>query len=410
MSEDAREPANPVESVESVESLTPEPVNLVMKTADDSPDDTAMESHVREESGEVTSSQSNELHTGASDRVNYTNELNEVNEIETKDDHLNIEDDSSNKDADTHIQAAGEDHITHDDNEEEKNDNNKEDEVPVQGKEEEEDDEFGDFDDAEFGEFDDFEAAPEPAEPTQPGPSVAGASEPSVMSLKEGDFTSSAQLQSAVGAILGSMTVQTTDSSEHGPNIHSRGELDSSAPNSYFSERSASLWSQLAVLSPDVRPIDWKRSAIRRLLLVSLGVPLDLDEILPRANTKRLVLPSLSKDTDKGKVPERDQSSEEKSTNTGTKEKEAESEALSKETEAFLSEWGRLAKVSQEALEGMNEEELNDHIDRLKTSIEGAEKLNAQWEAKKEGAIKDKEAFEGVIESLVEYAQRLRKK
>lgn len=405
MSEDARDPVNPVESVES---LGPESVNLEMDTSGKSTDDTAMESHVEENSEERTSSQSNELHTEASGQVNDTNELNEVDEIENKSDHLNTEDNSDNEDADTHAQTAEEDHNTHDDHKEEKNDD-KEDKVPVQ-EEEEEDDEFGDFDDAEFGDFDDFEAAPEPTSSQPEYSEIVAYEEPSLMSLKEGDFTSSAQLQSAVGAILGSMTVQATDSSEHGPNIHSRGELDSSAPKSYFSERSASLWSQLAVLSPDVRPIDWKRSAIRRLLLVSLGVPLDLDEILPRANTKRLVLPSLSKDTEKGKASEQDQTSEEKPTNDGAKEKEAESEALSKETETLLSEWDRLAKVSQEALEGMSEEELKGHIDRLKTSIEGAEKLNAQWEAKKEGAIKDKEAFEGVIESLVEYAQRLRKK
>ncbi len=61
----------------------------------------------------------------------------------------------------------------------------------------------------------------------------------------------------------------------------------------FLTSRSASLWSQL-VAPPPLQPPDWIRSRIRRLFLVSLGVPVDLDEILPASKQKKLVLPSIS--------------------------------------------------------------------------------------------------------------------
>ena len=45
-------------------------------------------------------------------------------------------------------------------------------------------------------------------------------------------------------------------------------------------ERAMSLWNQLAAPVP-LNPPDWKRSRVRRLFLVSLGIPVNLDEILP---------------------------------------------------------------------------------------------------------------------------------
>ncbi|KAI6779609.1 uncharacterized protein J7T54_008227 [Emericellopsis cladophorae] len=62
---------------------------------------------------------------------------------------------------------------------------------------------------------------------------------------------------------------------------------------SFTTPRSASLWSQL-IAPPPLAPPDWIRSRTRRLFLVSLGVPVDLDEILPASKQKKLVLPSLS--------------------------------------------------------------------------------------------------------------------
>src|SRR5271168_3035052 len=60
----------------------------------------------------------------------------------------------------------------------------------------------------------------------------------------------------------------------------------------FLTDRSASLWSQL-VAPPPLQPPNWIRSRIRRLFLVSLGVPVDLDEILPASKQKKLILPSI---------------------------------------------------------------------------------------------------------------------
>ena len=61
----------------------------------------------------------------------------------------------------------------------------------------------------------------------------------------------------------------------------------------FNTERSLSLWSQL-VAPPPLQPQNWVKSRIRRLFLVSLGVPVDLDEILPASKQKKLVLPSIT--------------------------------------------------------------------------------------------------------------------
>ena len=59
--------------------------------------------------------------------------------------------------------------------------------------------------------------------------------------------------------------------------------------STFLSERSLSLWSQL-VAPPPLQPPNWVRSRIRRLFLVSLGVPVDLDEILPKSKQKKHVI------------------------------------------------------------------------------------------------------------------------
>jgi hypothetical protein len=73
----------------------------------------------------------------------------------------------------------------------------------------------------------------------------------------------------------------------------------------FLSERSESLWSQL-VAPPPLQPPDWVRSRIRRLFLVSLGVPVDLDEILPASKQKKLVLPSIHIPGEKSPRPSSD--------------------------------------------------------------------------------------------------------
>ncbi|KAK3062124.1 hypothetical protein LTR53_019507, partial [Teratosphaeriaceae sp. CCFEE 6253] len=63
--------------------------------------------------------------------------------------------------------------------------------------------------------------------------------------------------------------------------------------SAFPTDRSLALWQQLATPPPYLQPPNWTRSRIRRLFLVSLGVPVDLDEILPPSKQTRLVLPNI---------------------------------------------------------------------------------------------------------------------
>jgi hypothetical protein len=149
-----------------------------------------------------------------------------------------------------------------------------------------------------------------------------------------------------------------------------------------------SLWNQLAAPVP-LNPPDWKRSRIRRLFLVSLGIPVNLDEILPASGKKKkLVLPSTKPETPT-------------STLSGKQPPKA---------PPFDPVSARhTASVSTLALKNMTMEELRGHVDTLKVvNIQASENLT-YWLARKDEAMGEKESLEGVIESLVGWTERQRK-
>lgn len=220
---------------------------------------------------------------------------------------------------------------------------------------------------------------------------------------------------------------------------------------SYFTVRSQSLWDQLA-LTPTTPSqtaanlTDWKRSAIRRFFLVSLGVPVDLDEVNPhKGKQKRLILPgsntsnqqyqrqaqhnkSISIATIQSNASTSDQSGtlsnpisrqgtfndsnsapggSNFSPNSSTLNR-TNSLAIDNEDETF-SEWSRMASVSDIAIKNMNAEELSEYIRVVALALDAAKTTQGQWLARRDDALKDKAAFEGVIENLVDYAQRVGK-
>ncbi|OLL24773.1 Peptidyl-prolyl cis-trans isomerase-like 4 [Neolecta irregularis DAH-3] len=154
------------------------------------------------------------------------------------------------------------------------------------------------------------------------------------------------------------------------------------------SERSAVLWNQLITPPPTSIP-DWKRSRIKRQFLVSLGVPVDLDEILPQKKQKKLVLPS-SNEEPRGPI-----------TRHGKE--------IPGPPEFDMDSARRIASVSHAALSNMTTQEFQDHVEKVKSNVVGAKKLLEYWAERENVAEGDKEAFESVIESLVDYAQRMRK-
>jgi len=153
-------------------------------------------------------------------------------------------------------------------------------------------------------------------------------------------------------------------------------------------DRAMSLWNQLASPVP-LNPPDWKRSRIRRLFLVSLGVPVNLDEILPASGKKKkLVLPSTKPET-----PTRSLSGK-----------------LPPSAPPFDAVTARhQSSVSVLALQNMTDEELRSHIERLKEATSQASENLTYWLARREEAVGEKESLEGVIESLVGWTERQRK-
>ncbi|UNI14495.1 hypothetical protein JDV02_001118 [Purpureocillium takamizusanense] len=203
-------------------------------------------------------------------------------------------------------------------------------------------------------------------------------------------------------------------------------ELDFSNPSplpkdttTFLTPRSASLWSQL-VAPPPLAPPDWIRSRTRRLFLVSLGVPVDLDEILPASKQKKLVLPSLnisatsprtsSDSRSASRLRQGDGNGSSTSVDTQGRPKESKRrKGAPQQPELDLVAARYLCTTTDEALDGMTNEELKQHVEKLE-SIQGTAKdVLEYWQKRTDEKIGDREAFEGVIENLVKHARKVRK-
>lgn len=234
----------------------------------------------------------------------------------------------------------------------------------------------------------------------------------------------------------------------------------------FSSERSRSLWKQL-ITPPPLQPPNWTKSRIRRLFLVSLGVPVDLDEILPPSKQKKLVLPDINLEPTSGRKSESDKTT---TTTLGAVERlKAKSGAPANESTASVdsaqsqtrSQRGggpgtggrpstsnkhrrhgssttaaaatkgpgggggrasspgppdldlvavkRLCATTEEKLDGLTDDELKAHVAELNAYTGRTSELLQYWLKRRDGARKEKEAFEGVIENLVRHARRVRK-
>lgn len=191
----------------------------------------------------------------------------------------------------------------------------------------------------------------------------------------------------------------------------------------FSSERSLSLWSQL-VAPPPLQPPNWVKSRIRRLFLVSLGVPVDLDEILPASKQKKLILPSIntedsstsardmSKTTNKKKTTDGNISHNDSTTSvnsTVSRQKSSRRRGPPSPPELDLSAVRRMCSTTDAALDGFTDSELTQHVESLETASAKAKDVLDYWVKRTDGLIGEKEAFEGVIENLVNHARRARK-
>ncbi|ROW10990.1 hypothetical protein VMCG_01239 [Cytospora schulzeri] len=291
-------------------------------------------------------------------------------------------------------------------------------------------DDFDDFEegdeDADFDDFDDGFQEPEeemPATPASP-PSSAPAIQQLSFPIPDFDSMGMEDIFATTEPYLNALFPTTAESDE----------ITITPPPKdnpiFLTPRSASLWSQL-VAPPPLQPPDWIRSRIRRLFLVSLGVPVDLDEILPASKQKKLVLPSVhsprtSSDSrrSQSKTPTRlrtpqpgqegnnsngggnnnnnNSSSESGAPRTGTKRK-------APPPEFDLVSAKQLCSTTDEALDGMTDGELKGHVERLRAMEGTAIGVLNYWQQRTDEQIGEREAFEGVIENLVKHARKTRK-
>lgn len=167
---------------------------------------------------------------------------------------------------------------------------------------------------------------------------------------------------------------------------------------------------------------------------MSLGVPVDLDEILPASKQKKLVLPSLHRVNSSGSMrtstdsrsrslsrlkKRDDENGSSTSVDTQGKPKPKSSRKDKAEHEPRrhkgpvepdfdLVAAKQLCTTTDEALDGMTDAELQDHVKRLAELQDTAKEVLNFWTKRTDEKIGDREAFEGVIENLVKHARKVR--
>lgn len=147
-------------------------------------------------------------------------------------------------------------------------------------------DDFGDFDefetgdaqdDADFGDDafgdDDFDQHVENAQQAAPAPTLAAPS--SSRSWAPLDVTAKSNRNDLAGAVSALLPLSAA-AEQHLSNV---GLRQVEGPSQVLvSAESRQLWTDLSSI-PSVKPIDWVRSKTRRDYLISMGVPVNLDEI-----------------------------------------------------------------------------------------------------------------------------------
>ncbi|KAJ5921383.1 hypothetical protein N7466_009709 [Penicillium verhagenii] len=273
------------------------------------------------------------------------------------------------------------------------------------------DDDFGDFDDGFQEPSADIVEGGTATPPQPPAPAVPPLTDFSV-------FKSTSELLSSLQGTLDNLLPASQDLSSLPP-VEPIPD-----PTAIFStERSLSLWSQL-VAPPPLQPQNWVKSRIRRLFLVSLGVPVDLDEILPASKQKKLILPSIDFESGANTPAARSRSQARKEgegdgspndTQPGSEGQAPSSRVKNARRGAApppqldLSAVRRLCATTDAALDGLTDTELKDHAQELETNALRASEVLEYWLKRRDGLVGEKEAFEGVIENLVSHVRRVRK-
>ena len=152
---------------------------------------------------------------------------------------------------------------------------------------------------------------------------------------------------------------------------------------------------------------------------------MDLDEILPASKQKKLILPNVnipsrsprpSSDTTDPTLARLKESGKNDS-QTSIASNDSKSGKRSSRArpgpppppDLDLVETRRVLATTIEALQGFEDLELKNHLKRLEEFKEKLAEVEKYWIERCDGARREKEAFEAVIENLVGYARRVRK-
>lgn len=278
------------------------------------------------------------------------------------------------------------------------------------------DDEFGDdFDDFaegqeaddDFGDFDEADETPMAAEP----PSPAKTQQPGLLDgLPSLNLTTPTDIDSSIQPYLDLIFPDTKTT----PTQSAPSDITGAA---FLSDRSLSLWQQL-LQPPPMAPPNWTRSRIRRLFLVSLGVPVDLDEILPPSKQKRLILPNINlSSTASPRHSTAIDRLKQGSANNSTTSVDSKGAAKSKQKrhtmlkgpppppDFDLNAAALLCSTTYEALQNMLDAELREHLATLDDLNQRASGVLEYWLMRRDEGVKEKEALEGVIENLVGFVK-----
>ena len=159
---------------------------------------------------------------------------------------------------------------------------------------------------------------------------------------------------------------------------------------------------------------------------MSLGVPVDLDAILPASKQKKLVLPSVegsgrrsgSVGREASPAPPRSGPANDHANDNAADADGSAAPARPRPRRAHdppppppfdALEAVRVAATTAEKLHGLSGRELGEHVRGVQARIERGREALEYWERRKREAEMEKEAFEGVVGRLVEYARKVRK-
>ncbi|EEB07186.1 fungal protein [Schizosaccharomyces japonicus yFS275] len=157
-------------------------------------------------------------------------------------------------------------------------------------------------------------------------------------------------------------------------------EIDASC---LIHDRIASLWGKLIEMPVLQRP-DWAHSNIRRLFLINMGLPVNLDELIPASHKTSRQRPGVVRLSTVQPTP------------------------LENEPVLDLVQARRLCAVTPEALANRSLEALKQHMAILEETLTTAESLAQFWIDKKDSAVNEKQLYEAVVDDLVHHSKRQR--